>query len=268
MLSRPIFLLFALCSVLFSFLSSPAAYAQQASWGLTNTSSATLYFETLDPARGTWKRQTIYANQSVNYTMSPGVYHGKFRIETPRRGFVEYQVLADKKYTIVWNDQSDRWDMKFAPGYDAYRSPNSGNDRAGQRDSGRQRGDEWQEEQHNNRRGNARENTRDNGDDNDQGETPYVRPPQYTSYKLLNASNDAVSFETLDPARGTWRKQDMYPNQTKSFTMSPGISVSKIRIATDGRGFVEYDMRLGWSYKIVFDTRKGVWDIRTVQRAP
>jgi hypothetical protein len=257
MLSRLLFLLFILCSTL--------ANAQQNSWGLTNTSNANLSFETFDPARGTWKAQSIYPNQSVNYSMSPGVTAGKFHIETKGRGFVEYQVLAGKKYTIGWNPAKDMWDMKFAPGYDAWHSPNSDNERnAG--NAG------------NNRRDHARDNWQDNGNGNGngngggggervRGDSAGVGASQHaTSYKLSNASNEKLDFETLDLARGTWKKQDIFPNQTKAFTMSPGTSVGKIRIATDGRGFVEYDMRLGWSYQVLFDNRKGVWDVRTLQR--
>lgn len=270
MLIRLLFLLFVLPLTLCPTL----AHAQQASWGLTNTSNATLHFETLDPARGTWKGQTIHANQSVNYTMSPGVATGKFRIETAGRGFVEYQVLAGKKYTIGWDSNKDMWDMKFAPGYSANASPNRGNERYrgddGDRDGGRQN-------ERDNRRDHARGDWQDGDAGNghgherrrgDQRDAPYVPPaPQYTTYKLQNTSNDTVNFETLDFARGTWKKQTLYPNQSLDFTMSPGTTVGKIRIGTDGRGFVEYDMRLGWSYKILFDSRKGVWDVQTVRRA-
>ena len=86
------------------------------------------------------------------------------------------------------------------------------------------------------------------------------------AYELRNASNQTLNFETLDPARGTWKAQTAYPNESKSFTFSPGHQAGKIRISTAGRGHVEYDVRAGWKYNLIWDQAKGVWDFRTSQR--
>lgn len=189
-----------------------AALAQ--SWGLTNTSNQTLKFETFEPARGTWKQQTIYPNQPMNFTM--GSATGKFRIATQNRGYVEYQVRAGGNYTVGWDNAKGVWDMKLA--------------------------------------GSAPAN---NAAPTTQG---------LASYELKNSSNQTLKFDTLDPSRGTWKTQTAYPNEVKSFTFAPGVRNGKIRISTQNRGHVEYDVHAGWKYNLLWDNAKGVWDFRTLSR--
>lgn len=88
-----------------------------------------------------------------------------------------------------------------------------------------------------------------------------------SAFEVHNKSNNLINFETLDPARNTWAKQIVYPNEKKSLTLSPGVTVGKIRVATENRGFVQYDVRPSWKYSLVWDTAKGVWDFRTVEKA-
>ena len=217
MLTRIFCLLLALMPLL-----PLSASAQQASWQLKNISNATLQFETFDPARGTWKQQTIYPNQTVNYTMSYGVTEGKFHINTKDRGFVEYRVLAGRSYTLGWDRNKGVWDLKFAQGSSAKMPGNAAPD------------------------------------------SDYR--PRQGSYQLYNASDADLTFETFEPARGTWKTQSVYSGETKTFTMSSATVVGKIRIATDGRGSVQYDVRNGWKYKLIWSHQKGVWDFRTVER--
>jgi hypothetical protein len=86
------------------------------------------------------------------------------------------------------------------------------------------------------------------------------------TWSLLNRTNEALKFQTREPGDNSWRDQSAYPHQTKSFTFSPGVTQGKIRIATRDRGFVEYDIRAGWRYSIIWDKNKGVWDFRTVHK--
>ena len=202
--------------VCLAFILSPLSALAQASWGLTNISNQTLKFETFDPARGSWKEQTIYPNQPVNYTMSGG--EGKFRIATQNRGFVEYRVLAGRRYTLGWDTGKGVWDLKFAQGSSA--GPATA--------------------------------------------APVVKAA--APYKLHNQSNQTLSFETLDPARGTWKSQSAYPNETKALTFAPGVKDGKIRVATPGRGYVEYDVHSGWKYTLLWNAAKGVWDLQTAER--
>ena len=198
--------------VCFALACAPLAALAQ-SWSVTNTSNQTLKFETFEPARGTWKAQTIYPNQPVSYTMAAST--GKFRIATQNRGFVEYQVKAGGRYTLGWDQNKGVWDLKLAS-----RAPAAN-----------------------------------------------VAPATAAAaYELKNSSNQTLNFETLDPARGTWKKQTAYPNENKSMTFSPGVRSGKIRIATQGRGYVEYDVHAGWKYNLVWDQGKGVWDFRTLSR--
>lgn len=192
--------------VLFAPLTAHAGYA----WNLTNTSNSKLNFETLDPARGTWKSQMIYPHQSVKYTMRSA--EAKFRISTQNRGYFTYRIYAGGSYNLGWNSTKGIWELtSAAPSY------------------------------------NRRQASR-------------------ASFELYNASSRQLKFDTLDFSRGTWKGQVINANQTKTYTFSAGTRTGKIRIATTGRGNVEYDTRAGWKYKILWDDNKGVWDVRTVSQ--
>jgi hypothetical protein len=207
----------ALLAVLLAFLAAPAFAQQQANaWVLHNASNQTLSFDTLDPARGSWKAQQVYPNQDKTFYMSPGVANGKFRIATTGRGYVEYNVVAGGRYRVVFDRNKGVWDLRsdVAP----------------------------------------------------VNPPPGVAPPAASAYELRNLSNQTLSFETLDPARGTWRPQTIYPNASKRMVWNSGSNGGKIRIATDGRGYVEYDLRAGVSYDIVWNPNKRVWDVRTAGR--
>lgn len=184
------------------------------SWTLHNASNQTLNFDTLDPARGTWKPQQIFPNQDKSFTMSPGVTTGKFRITTTGRGHVEYNVAMGGRYRLVWNQGKGVWDLlatnTAAPGNPPALPP----------------------------------------------------PPVALAYELRNTSNQTLNFDTLDPARGTWKPQVIYPNGSKRMFWPSGGAVGKIRISTSNRGYVEYDIRAGITYNIVWDAAKGVWDVR------
>ena len=86
------------------------------------------------------------------------------------------------------------------------------------------------------------------------------------TWSLNNRTNEALRFQTKEPVDSVWRDQSAFPNETKSFHFSPGVTQGRIRIATKERGFVEYDIRAGWRYSIIWDKNKGVWDFRTVHR--
>ena len=86
------------------------------------------------------------------------------------------------------------------------------------------------------------------------------------TWSLENRSNETLKFQTREPADSTWRDQSAFPNENKSFYFSPGVRQGRIRIATQNRGHVEYDIRAGWRYSIVWDKNKAVWDFRTVHK--
>lgn len=82
-------------------------------------------------------------------------------------------------------------------------------------------------------------------------------------YELHNVSDETLSFSTMDPVRGTWRAQTIHPNERKNFVFQSGASSGRIRVATDGRGYVEYDVQAGQRYSVGWDANKGVWDFRS-----
>ena len=65
------------------------------------------------------------------------------------------------------------------------------------------------------------------------------------------------------PRRQTAR---IRPETLKRAAWHSGSDVGNLRIATDGRGYVEYNVRAGWGYNMVWDPRKGLWDMRTTHR--
>jgi len=196
--------------------ASPAHAQQAGAWVLHNASNQTLSFDTLDPARGTWKAQQVYPNQDKTFYMSPGATGGKFRIATTGRGYVEYNVVAGGRYRVVFDRNKGVWDLRT--------------------------------------------------DLPPVNPPPGMAPPAASAYELRNLSNQTISFDTLDPARGTWRPQTIMPNASKRMVWSSGSTGGKIRIATDGRGHVEYDLRAGMRYDIVWNPNKRVWDVRSAGR--
>lgn len=96
---------------------------------------------------------------------------------------------------------------------------------------------------------------------------PLGAQAQYPTYTLFNDTNEVLNFETLDPGRGTWKNQSANPHERKTFSMTSGITSGKIRIATVSRGYVEYDVYSGGSYKLIWDTQKGMWDFRSEKTA-
>jgi hypothetical protein len=84
---------------------------------------------------------------------------------------------------------------------------------------------------------------------------------------LQNRTNETLNFQTREPNSGSWRNQSAYPHESKTFRFSPGVMHGRMRISTRDRGFVEYDIRAGWGYSLVWDKHKHVWDFRTVHRS-
>ena len=88
----------------------------------------------------------------------------------------------------------------------------------------------------------------------------------YAAYELQNITNQALTFETYDPVRNSWRTHTIGPNENRRMAWHSGTNVGRIRIATSGRGFVEYDVRAGWRYSVVWSNHKQMWDVRTLSR--
>jgi hypothetical protein len=89
-------------------------------------------------------------------------------------------------------------------------------------------------------------------------------PAHGPAFVLSNASNARLVFETMDPARQTWKAQKLFPHQKRHYAIASGHTEGRLRIATTGRGQVVYTVRAGATYKLVWDAAKGVWDLRLV----
>jgi len=90
-----------------------------------------------------------------------------------------------------------------------------------------------------------------------QNTVPNERAPRY---RLRNHTGQTLNFDTFDPARGTWKPQTALPNQTSSYTFSPGVTRGKIRISTQGRGTKEYEVFAGGHYSLTWNQAQGMWD--------
>ncbi|MDO9106693.1 MAG: Tudor-knot domain-containing protein [Methylovulum sp.] len=95
--------------------------------------------------------------------------------------------------------------------------------------------------------------------------TPIVA--QQPSYSIYNDTSTPLSFETLDPGRGTWRNQAVNPHQLKSFTINSGMPSGKIRIGTPTRGYNEYTVGTGGVYRLTWNEQKQMWDVTTDQQS-
>ena len=91
---------------------APQAAAQIPTYNLFNDTTAELFFQTLDPARGTWKDQSLKAHEQKTYNMTSGDPVGKIRIATPSRGYNEYKVGAGGVYRLTWSDPKQMWDVR------------------------------------------------------------------------------------------------------------------------------------------------------------
>lgn len=221
----------AIIGCAFALLGLPAL-AQQPMYEIHNASNQPVSFFTMDPARGTWKTQHLQPNERKNLAWHSGAHQGKIRIGTEGRGHVQYDVQAGHRYAIVWSDHKGVWDLA-SRGYMAQKQGAPMNTPPMASHGGMQRA------------------------------SGHGAPQQLASWTLHNRSNERIEFQTLDPARGTWKNQVSYPHQSSPYTMSPGVTSGKIRIATANRGYVEYDVQAGGAYSIVWNRQSAMWDVRT-----
>jgi hypothetical protein len=99
---------------------------------------------------------------------------------------------------------------------------------------------------------------------------PVDSPPpsgsRFDTFQIYNASNQVLNFETFDPSRGHWRQRTLGPGQVDNIAFRGGYSEGRIRIATQGRGHVEYTVQEGRRYELIWDANKRAWDVRRLRR--
>ena len=90
-------------------------FASSTGWAqyyeIFNSSNATLKFETMDPARGTWITHSIYPHESRQYRWRSGD-RGRVRIATKNHGYVEYDVYEGNQYKFLWDPNKGVWDFR------------------------------------------------------------------------------------------------------------------------------------------------------------
>jgi hypothetical protein len=98
----------------------------------------------------------------------------------------------------------------------------------------------------------------------------YDAPPpagsRFDTFQIYNASNQVLNFETFDPSRGHWRPRTLGPGQVDHIAFRGGYSEGRIRVATQGRGYVEYTVQEGRRYELIWDQYKRAWDVRRIRR--
>lgn len=223
------------CAFMLMLGSVGHATAQQPMYEIQNASNQQVTFFTMDPARGTWKEQHLQPNERKTLTWQSGATEGKIRVGTEGRGHVQYDVRAGHRYAIQWSDQKGVWDVAGRGFLAQQAAPANTPPMAHQ--NGMQRAVGY-----------------------GGGQSPQQ---QLASWSLHNRSNERIEFQTFDPARGTWKNQVSFPHQTTPYTLSPGVTMGKIRIATTNRGYVEYDVQAGGAYNIIWNRNSDMWDVRT-----
>ena len=73
------------------------------------------------------------------------------------------------------------------------------------------------------------------------------------------AGYGALSYTFADVL--TIRGEIRYTNERKTLTWQSGATEGRIRVGTEGRGHVQYDVRAGHRYAIQWSNQKGVWDV-------
>lgn len=101
-----------LIGLIIGFFLAFGTQAQAPTYKIFNDSDFVLYFDTLDPGRGTWKQQVINPHQGTQYQITSGSTEAKIRIGTPNRGYVEYQIGAGGVYNLRWDKNKNMWDVK------------------------------------------------------------------------------------------------------------------------------------------------------------
>lgn len=211
------------------------AAADSPRYVVVNETDKTLNFSTLDPARGTWRQQTIAPGQRRSFVWASGAEQGKVRIRTDGRGYVQYDIHANQRYAIVWDSRKGVWDFRSRGPLGAQRASNDG----------------------------YRSNANYGGGQSNRYGNGGRRTASENVWTLFNRSNERLEFQTFDYARGSWRNQVSHPHQRTSYRMGGNYTQGKVRISTRNRGYVEYDVHAGGSYTLVWDRNKGMWDFRT-----
>lgn len=214
-----------------------AAADGQSRYELFNDTDEVLNFSTMDPARGTWKPQTIQPGQRRAFIWASGSDRGKIRIGTHGRGYVEYDIYVGKRYAVVWDARKGVWDFR-----------DSGRLAASSRYAdGVPPGNDSPRATH------AHQRT---------ASTQNAAGYPVASFSLFNRSNERLEFQTYDPAIGRWTNHVTHPHQRTSYSIGGGYAAGKVRVATRNRGYFEYDVHAGGHYTLVWDKQKGMWDFR------
>jgi hypothetical protein len=90
---------------------------------------------------------------------------------------------------------------------------------------------------------------------------------QQPSYSLFNDTNDLVVVRTFLASRGSWINHNLTPHQNQTLTLPSNEPYGKVRVDTQGKGYVEYDVSTGNAYRIYFNPNKQVLDLTPARQS-
>ena len=96
--------------------------------------------------------------------------------------------------------------------------------------------------------------------------TQYPVATSTRAYLLYNDTGNKIFFETYDPTRGTWMPTSLDPRMhIEIVALTSGSGGLQARVETQGKGFNQYGMDVGGSYRLYANPQTGKWDIITIQ---
>lgn len=86
-------------------------------------------------------------------------------------------------------------------------------------------------------------------------------PPVQASYSVINGTDVALVFQTLNPMTNGWTDHKLAARATIKLTKANPNTQSKIRIETPTHGYVEYNVGAGGIYRLTWSEAKQKWDL-------
>ena len=103
-----------LWGALVMLLVSACAYAQQPTYSIFNDSNDLVSVSSFLASRGNWINHSMTPHQTISLTLPPNEPYGKIRVDTPGKGYVQYDISAGNAYRVFFNPKKQVLDMVTA----------------------------------------------------------------------------------------------------------------------------------------------------------